>query len=88
MQTLKVTGTSVEVDGQTYSDFSRLPGVRRAEKRAVAPAVQLTEPLVLVQADGAEKRGEPGDWVLQAVPGDVYIVPERVFRETYRIVSD
>jgi hypothetical protein len=86
MKTVKVASEALDIDGEVYQNFSSVPGVRRAQKVALAEAIQMTEPFLMIQANKAEQRGEAGDWLLQAGAGDIYIVKNSVFRELYQLV--
>jgi hypothetical protein len=76
----------ISVDGKVFEPFEALPGVVRAQKVAVAEAIQVQEAFELVHNNGKVETGNPGDWILRAGERDIYVVRDQVFRKLYRIV--
>ena len=76
----------ISVDGKAFERFEELPGVLRAQKVALAEALQVQEPFELVHRNGKVETGSPGDWILRAGEHDIYVVNDGTFRKLYRIV--
>jgi hypothetical protein len=85
MKVLRADAGSVDIDGSSVSSLSNAPGARQARKTTVSPALQMKEAFVLVTSEGKEHPGEAGDWILEATPGDVYIVKASVFEKLYEL---
>lgn len=83
---LRVTDGSLDVGGRLYPSLSDAPDARPARKIAVPHALQMTEAFRLVDQDGNEHIGESGDWVVEAVPGDVYVVRAARFSQIYELI--
>jgi hypothetical protein len=85
MKIIEAAG-KVSVDDKPFERFEALPGVLRAQKVALAEAVQVQEAFELVHNNGKVETGNPGDWILRAGEYDIYVVKNETFRKLYRIV--
>lgn len=47
-------------------------------------AIQLTGTTTIDRPDGSVHRGQAGDWIVEGLQGDVYIVPGNLFLALYR----
>ena len=64
-------------------DISHVEGAVTAVKRPIpVTALQINEPFSVVTTEG-EMKGQPGDWLIKGVMGEVYICPDDVFERSY-----
>ena len=70
--------------GETVvDDISHLEGAVTAVKRPIEiTALRIHEPFRVVTTEG-EMNGQPGDWLIKGVMGEVYICPDDVFERSY-----
>jgi hypothetical protein len=65
-------------------DHSR--GVRALKKPIPILALQINEPFEVETTEGT-MRGQPGDWLMQGVSGELYICPDNIFKKSYDILE-
>lgn len=57
------------------------------KKPVVIEAVQLTRKLVIETLEG-KMVGEPGDWLITGVAGEMYPCKDKIFKQTYEPVVE
>lgn len=68
-----------------FDTFSNIAGALTAVKKSIpVSAVQMDEMFEVVTSEGI-MRGQPHDWLMCGVMGEVYICPDAVFRRSYDI---
>ena len=66
---------SRSIDTEDFCSFRKRPVRVRAQR--------LDEPILVMTLEG-EMRGEPGDWLIEGIDGELYPCDDDIFRETYQ----
>ena len=75
-----------EVDGQPIDDLAQRRGAVKALKKPIPiTACQVTVPFTVETSEG-EMTGQPLDWLMQGVTGEMYICPNDVFVKSYDVL--
>jgi PGDYG protein len=69
---------------RNLTDDSR--GVRALKKPIPILSLQINEPFEVETTEGI-MRGQPGDWLMQGVAGELYICPDNIFKKSYDILD-
>lgn len=87
MKVERISERSYKLDGTPVTDLINVTGAIKALKKPLPiTAFQVKEPFTVETTEGVMK-GEPGDWLIQGVLGEMYICPADVFEKTYDILS-
>lgn len=69
---------------KTFDTFEQVQGLRPCMKKPiVVHAVQIDEPFRVNSLEGDYAQGNPGDYLMRGVRGEMYICAKSIFEETY-----
>ena len=71
---------------KTYETYDELPrGAAEFRKKVTIKAVQIMSEFSVITLEGKVK-GKPGDWLAQGVQGELYIIADNIFQQTYETI--
>lgn len=57
------------------------------KKPVIIEAMRITRPMTVETLEGI-MRGNPGDWLIRGVKGELYFCKDDIFRQTYEPVDE
>jgi hypothetical protein len=75
---------TTEKTQRTYGEREEVAGLQRCMKRqVVVHAKKMSEPFRVDTLEGNYKQGQPGDYLMRGVDGEIYICNGEIFERTY-----
>ena len=74
---VRISGKDWNPESEPFFAVQKLP--------VVVSAIRINEPFEVNILEGVQQ-GNPGDWLIKGVEGELYPCKDRIFRKTYRIM--